>query len=199
MTDQELKDLFRDRVGDVSYVELYSDENGKVRQMWYLVYLVVKFKSWLESTGKSLSEALFLDQLTHNMTNDCSLIYQFSTWKLQAQNMGRTCCVQKLFWMSNQKQKTICVHNMSSQCSELVVFMYWIGISMSNRLSYCGLVDFRKNASDKDLPVLKVRFWLTVTKTVWVRHRFIRLGAHFMACSWINFIALIIWMHNMEN
>ena len=45
MTDQELKDLFRDRVGDVSYVELYSDENGKVRQMWYLVYLVVKFKS----------------------------------------------------------------------------------------------------------------------------------------------------------
>ena len=36
MTEQELKDLFRDNVGDVSYVELYSDENGKVRQMWYL-------------------------------------------------------------------------------------------------------------------------------------------------------------------
>ena len=45
MTDQELKDLFRDNVGDVSYVELYSDENGKVRHMWYLVYLVVKFKT----------------------------------------------------------------------------------------------------------------------------------------------------------
>ena len=30
---------------------------------------------------------LFLHQLTHNMTKDCSLIYQFSTWKLQAQNM----------------------------------------------------------------------------------------------------------------
>ena len=41
MTEQELKDLFRDNVGDVSYVELYSDENGKVRQMWYLF---VKFK-----------------------------------------------------------------------------------------------------------------------------------------------------------
>ena len=27
---------------------------------------------------------LFLDQLTHNMTKDCSLIYQFSTWKLHA-------------------------------------------------------------------------------------------------------------------
>ena len=30
---------------------------------------------------------LFSHQLTHNMTRDCSLIYQFSTWKLQAQNM----------------------------------------------------------------------------------------------------------------
>ena len=50
-------------------------------------------------TGKSLSEALF-------------------------QNMGRTCCVQKLFWMS----ETISVHNMTSQglslefsCIELVI------------------------------------------------------------------------------
>ena len=42
---------------------------------------------------------LFLQQLTHNMTKDCLLIYQFSTWKLQAQNMRRTCCVHKLFWM----------------------------------------------------------------------------------------------------
>ena len=40
-TEQEVKDLFRDNVGDVTYIELYSDENGKVRQMWYLVYLVV--------------------------------------------------------------------------------------------------------------------------------------------------------------
>ena len=30
-------------------------------------------------TGKSLSEALIMDQLTHNMTNDCSMIYQLST------------------------------------------------------------------------------------------------------------------------
>ena len=29
------------------------------------------------------------------------------------QNMGRTCCVQKLFWMS----ETITVHNMFSTCS----------------------------------------------------------------------------------
>jgi hypothetical protein len=30
---------------------------------------------------------LFLHQLTHDMTKDCSLNYQFSTRKLQAQNM----------------------------------------------------------------------------------------------------------------
>ena len=45
---------------------------------------------------------LFLHQVTHNMTKDCSLNYEFSTWKLQ-------CCVHKLFWMSKQKQKTIYV------------------------------------------------------------------------------------------
>ena len=31
-------------------------------------------------TGKSFSEALFLIQLTHNMTKDCSLNYKFSTY-----------------------------------------------------------------------------------------------------------------------
>ena len=52
------------------------------------------------------------------------------------------------------KQKTICVHNMFYPCSELVVFMYCTGKSMNNILSYCGLVDVKINASDKDLPVL---------------------------------------------
>ena len=36
--------------------------------------------------------------------------------------------------------------------SELVVFMYWSGKSINNLLSYCGLVDPRISASDKDLP-----------------------------------------------
>ena len=46
---------------------------------------------------------------------------------------------------------------MYTTCSELVVFMFKTGKSMNNQLSYCGLVDPRINASDKDLPV-KVRF-----------------------------------------
>ena len=68
---------------------------------------------------------LFLHQLTHNMTTDCSLNYKFNTWKFQAQNMGRTCCVQKLFLTF----RTIFVHNMLSPCSA------------------------KRRASDKDLPV----------------------------------------------
>ena len=49
--------------------------------------------------------------------------------------------------------KTISVHNMFSPCSELGVFMYWTCNPMNNLLSYCGLVDAKIRASDKDLPV----------------------------------------------
>ena len=43
---------------------------------------------------------------------------------------------------------------MYTTCSELVVFMYYLtGKSMNNLLSYCGLVDARISASEKDLPV----------------------------------------------
>ena len=72
-------------------------------------------------------KVLFLHQLTHNMTTDCSLNYKFNTWKFQAQNIGRTCCVQKLILTF----RTIYVHNMFSPCSAKI------------------------RASDKDLPVNK--------------------------------------------
>ena len=39
----------------------------------------------------------FQKKLTHNMTTKCSLNYKFTKWKFLAQNMGTTCCVQKLF------------------------------------------------------------------------------------------------------
>ena len=72
------------------------------------------------------------------------------------QNMGTTCCVQKLFWMS----ETISVHNMFSPglslefpCIEPVI--QWMS-------SYCGLFDAKIRASDKDLPVL----WL-----IYLTHR----------------------------
>ena len=42
---------------------------------------------------------------------------------------------------------------MYTTCSELVLFMYSTRNSMNNLLSNCGLVDGRKSASEKDLPV----------------------------------------------
>ena len=74
------------------------------------------------------------------MMTDCSLNYESSTWILQSLNMLKTCCVHKLFFVLTFR--TICVHN-----------MYWTCNSLSNLLSYCGLVDARISASDKDLPV----------------------------------------------
>ena len=55
-----------------------------------------------------------------------------------------------LFWHSEQFMYTT--------CSELVVFMCWTSNSMNNLLSYCGLVDAKISASEKDLPV-HVTFW----------------------------------------
>ena len=124
--------------------------------------------------------------LISSMPKDCSLIYQFRTWKLQAQNMGRTHCVHKLFWMS--KQKPICVHNMFSPCSELVLFMHWTGKSMKNLLSYCGLVDVRISASEKDLPVMKVKS-TTATgffPSIWKRN------CHVMKVLWFPRIFCVV-------
>ena len=49
--------------------------------------------------------------------------------------------------MSKQKQFIY------TTCSELLSFMYWTCNSMNNLLSYCGLVDMRISAPEKDLPV----------------------------------------------
>ena len=46
------------------------------------------------------------------------------------------------------------VHNMFYPCSELGTFMSWTSNSMNKQLSYCGLVDARISASEKDLPVI---------------------------------------------
>ena len=51
--------------------------------------------------------------------------------------------------MSKQKQKQF----VYTTCSDLGIFMHWNRNSMNNLLSYCGLVDERISAFDKDLPV----------------------------------------------
>ena len=51
---------------------------------------------------------LFLHQLTHNMTTDCSLNYKFNTWKLQAQTWGEHVVYRKCFWHAEQFLYTTC-------------------------------------------------------------------------------------------
>ena len=76
----------------------------------------------------------FLHQLTHNMTTDCSLIYNFCPRKIQVQNM---LCNNIVFVLVT--------------CSEF--FLYITHKSLNNLSSYCGLTDSRISASDTDLPV----------------------------------------------
>ena len=60
----------------------------------------------------------FLHQSTHNMMTDCSLNYEFSTRKLQVQNMLSTSnCFLLLSWHSRQFD----VHKMWWNCSFLVL------------------------------------------------------------------------------
>ena len=54
----------------------------------------------------------------------------------EAHNMLRKSCVRRLFWMSKQKQKSACVHNMFWACN----FMYWtcnLTFRTLNLLSTC--------------------------------------------------------------
>ena len=111
-------------------------------------------------TGKSFSEVLILasanPQYDKRLSIDLPVQYIKIPSLEHGENMGRTCCLHKLFWMSKQKQKTIFVHSMFSSCSPHVRPMIWAWNFhvLNNLLSYRGLVD-AKIASDIDLPVCR--------------------------------------------
>ena len=58
-----------------------------------------------------------------------------------------TCCVPKFFWMSKQKQQFV-----YTTCSAGILSLQ-LSWTMNNLSPYCGLVDAKIRASDKDLPV----------------------------------------------
>ena len=110
------------------------------------------------NTGKS-----FLNQLTHNLMTDCSLIPNFSTRKIQVENMLCSNIVFVLVF------KTI----FYTTCSQLVFFLFWTRESMNNLSSNCGLVDARIVASDKYLPVIVLlRRIFMQKKKIWNSHDF---------------------------
>jgi hypothetical protein len=76
-------------------------------------------------TGKSLSEALIFASTNPQYDNRLFIELQVQYMKIASSNLGRTCCVQKLFLTF----RTIFVPNMFSPCSA------------------------KRRTSDKDLPV----------------------------------------------
>ena len=97
-------------------------------QYWhqYNTNLKKSKRKWSTScTGKSLSEALLFAEHGENML--CTKIFL---------NVRNNFCTQHVL-----------------PRFELGIFMYWNCNSMNNLSSYCGLVDAKIRASDKDLPV----------------------------------------------
>ena len=97
-------------------------------------------------TGKSLSEAFIFASTNSHYDDRLFIELQVQYMKIPSSNLGRTCCVQKLFL----RFRTIFVHNMFWACN----CQDWTGNSMNKLWSYCGLVDAKIRFSDKDIPVL---------------------------------------------
>ena len=83
-----------------------------------------------QCTGKSLSEPLIFPSTNPQYDDRMFIELQVQYMKIPSSNLGRTCCVQKLFLTF----RTIFLHNMFSPCSA------------------------KRRASEKDLPVSKFRF-----------------------------------------
>ena len=104
------------------------------------------------STGESFSEALILKSI--NPQYDDRLF--IDSWVQYKKTPSSEHVVYKdCFECQNKKQ---CLY---TTCSEVGIVLYWTQDSMNNLSSYCGLVDARIRASDKDLPVPK---WVLIVR-----------------------------------
>ena len=74
--------------------------------MFFAPNFVLNISS-ISITGKSLSEELVLTAT--NPQYDKRLFMELQVEYMKTKYKLRTCCVHKLFWMSQQKQKTIYV------------------------------------------------------------------------------------------
>ena len=70
---------------------------------------------------------LFLYQLTHNMTTDCSLNYKINTWKFQAQTKGEHVLYRNCFWHSEQFLYTTCSPHVLQKEELLIKIYLYIG------------------------------------------------------------------------
>ena len=104
----------RSRGGHVADGDLIG-EHRIMRHSLELNHLVTRFTK-TSVTGKSFSEALILELLTHNMR----LFIEFpEKYKF------RTCCVQILFWMSKQKDIFCTQHFFGNSLNNLIMWVNW--------------------------------------------------------------------------
>ena len=86
------------------------------------------FRFFDGGTGKSMSEALIFASTNPQFDNRLTIVLPFQYMKIprseHGENMRRTCCVQKLFFVFVSTFRTMYVSNMFSTCSELGIFMY---------------------------------------------------------------------------
>ena len=124
--------------------------------MWHGVYKKMRLLKYAYLVQVNLCQKLlFLHQLTHNITTDCSLNYKFNTWKFQAQTWREHVVYRNCVWHSEQ----FFVHNMFSPCSA------------------------KRIASDKDLPVIHNMYFTTYGKLNICRHLWISFSFHVQLCD----------------
>ena len=104
-------------VPKVFFISSWNKEKMLLKFCWLL-----RFVWWTWKTDQAIQvnlcqKHLFLDQLTHTMTKDCSLIYQFSTWS--SKHVVYTNCLFFCFCFDIQ-------NNLCTQHVQLAIFMYWI-------------------------------------------------------------------------
>ena len=96
------------------------------------------FQMEYQITGKSLSEALFLASTNPQYDNRLFIELQVQYMKIPSSNLGRTCCVQKLFLTF----RTIFVHNIFSPCSAKKELLTKIYLYIDSYLKFMSWIYF---------------------------------------------------------
>ena len=116
-------------------------------------------------TGKSFSKALIL--ASTNPQYDKRLFIDLPVQNMKTTNSEHVVYINCFCFFLTFK--TIYVQNMFWERVELGIFINWAGNSTDNLLSYCGLVDARISAFEKDLPgqiVFEKSGWSTHTLAI---------------------------------
>ena len=132
-------------------------------------------------TGKSFSEALILKSINPQYDDRLFIESRVQYKKIPS---SEHVVYKDCFECQNKKQ-----------CSQLGIFLYWTRDSINNLLSYCGLINLRMSASEKDLPVLGIyNFGLNVQlKQCYDLYTWFTQNEIFLRLYWEQFVNFVNW------